>query len=272
MITTGASTSLWSDNWILNGSLRAQLIGLLNVREENQLVSQVVSNYGNWHLQLLFDPPENLFKLIQAIPTNINSEVDDPIAWAFTNDDNCSLRTTYNIAKGLNVLNPNTPFLSWIWKLNVPLKFILFIWLCSYNSIPVIEVLGLRGLSLDQLCSVSNSHTKSISHMLKECPFLVSFWNQLDPPSGLYTSFGLLSEWLYVTCKSGLVSQHHGIPWPIMFLFGLWSIWTNRNYVTYQAKQPNQHLWKDCVAKALEFHFLTALSKPSRARARLNAK
>ena len=50
MITTGASTSLWSDNWILNGSLRAQLIGLLNVREENQLVSQVINNYGNWQL------------------------------------------------------------------------------------------------------------------------------------------------------------------------------------------------------------------------------
>ena len=64
VITTGASTSLWSDNWILNGSLRAQLIDLLNVREENQLVSQVVNNYGNWHLQLSFDPPENLVKQI----------------------------------------------------------------------------------------------------------------------------------------------------------------------------------------------------------------
>jgi len=54
----------------------------------------------------------------------------------------------------------------------------------------------------------------------------------------------------------------------------LWSMvqWTNRNCVTYQAKQPNQHLWKDCVAKAFEFHFLIASSKPARARARLNAK
>ena len=241
MITTWASTSLWSDNWILNGSLRAQLIGLLNVREENQLVSQVVNNYGNWHLQLLFDPPENLVKLIQAIPTNINSQVDDVIAWAFTNDGNFSLRITYNTAKGLNVLNSNTPALSWIWKLNVPPKFILFIWLCSYNSIPVKEVLGSRGLSLDQRCSVCNSHIESISHMLRECFFLVSFWNQLGPPSGLYTSFGLpLLKWLHVNCNSSLVSWHHSIPWPTMFLFGLWSIWTNKNCVTYQAKQPNQ--------------------------------
>ena len=127
VITIGASTSLWYDDWILNGSLRAQLIGSLNVGAENQLVSQVIDNYGNLHLQLSFDLPENLVKLIQDIPTNINSQVDDSIAWAFTNDGNFSLWTAYNVAKGLNVLNQNTPSLSWIWKLNVPPKFILFI-------------------------------------------------------------------------------------------------------------------------------------------------
>ena len=127
MITTGAFTSLWYDNWISNGPLGAQLIGLLNLGEETQLVSRAINNYGNWHLQLSFELLENLVKLIQAIPTNINSQVNDVIAWAFTNDGNFSLRITYNAAKGLNVLNPNTPALSWIWKLNVPPKFILFI-------------------------------------------------------------------------------------------------------------------------------------------------
>ena len=241
MITTGALTFLWYDNWISNGPLRAQLIGPLNVGQETQLISRAINNYGNWHLQFSFELSENLVKLIQAIPTNINSQVDDVIAWAFTNDGNFSLRITYNTAKGLNVLNSNTPALSWIWKLNGPPKFILFIWLCSYNSIPVKEVLGSRGLSLDQRCSVCNSHIESISHMLRECFFLVSFWNQLGPPSGLYTSFGLpLLKWLHVNCNSSLVSWHHSIPWPTMFLFGLWSIWTNKNCVTYQAKQPNQ--------------------------------
>ena len=70
------------------------------------------------------------------------------------------------------------------------------------------------------------------------------------------------------TCKLQLwpISWHHSIPWPTLFLFGLWSIWTNRNCVTYQVKQPNQHLQKDYVAKALEFHFLIASTNPSHAR------
>ena len=104
-------------------------------------------------------------------------------------------------------------------------------------------------------------------------PYSVSFWNQLGHPSGLYTSFGLpLSDWMHVNCTSVLVSQHHGIPWPTLFLFGLWSLWTNKNCVTYQEKHPKQQLLKGCVAKALEFNFLTASTKPSRARPQLNVK
>ena len=109
--------------------------------------------------------------------------------------------------------------------------------------------------------------------MLRECPFSVSFWNRLGPPTGLYNSFGLpLSDWLHDNCSSTLPSRHHGIPWSTLFIFGIWSLWTNRNYATYQAKPLNQQLLKECVAKALEYHFLAALSKVPSARPRLNAK
>nr|POF06238.1 putative ribonuclease h protein [Quercus suber] len=109
--------------------------------------------------------------------------------------------------------------------------------------------------------------------MLRECPYSVSFWNRLGPPSCLYNSFGLpLLDWLHDNCSSILPSRHHGIPWSTLFIFGLWSLWTNRNCATYQAKPPNQQLLKECVAKALEYHFLTASSKVPSARPRLNAK
>nr|POE57880.1 putative ribonuclease h protein [Quercus suber] len=109
--------------------------------------------------------------------------------------------------------------------------------------------------------------------MLRECPYSVSFWNRLGPPTGLYNSFGPpLLDWLHDNCSSILPSQHHGIPWSTLFLFGLWSLWTNRNSATYQAKPPNQQLLKECVAKALEYHFLTASSKVPSARPQLNAK
>lgn len=127
VITTGANTFLWYDNWTFNGTLRSQFIGPLNSREKNQLVSPIIDIYGNWNFQLSFDLLDNILKLIQAIPTNIASHEDDLFAWAFTNEGNYSLQTAYNAAKGLNVLNPTTSPLSWIWKLKVPPIFILFI-------------------------------------------------------------------------------------------------------------------------------------------------
>ena len=68
VITFGASTSFWFDNWTSLSPLRAQLIGPLNYGEENQLVSQAIDTYGNWNIQLSFDLPDNILKIIQAIP------------------------------------------------------------------------------------------------------------------------------------------------------------------------------------------------------------
>lgn len=63
-------------------------------------------------------------------------------------------------------------------------------------------------------------------------------------------------------------------PGPSCFslVFGLWSLWTNRNCVTYQAKQPNPLILKECVAKTLEYQFLTALAKNPHLRVRINTK
>ena len=157
----------------------------------------------------------------------------------------------YIAAKGLNVLNLPTSPLSWIWKVKAPPKMLFFLWLCSYNSIPVREVLGSKGLSLDQSCPICRSHPESRDHLLKECSFSVSFWNQLGPPSSPYSSFGLpFQDWIHANCTSGLDSRHHHIPWSFLFLFGIWFLWINRNCVTHQAKQANPSLSKECIAKA----------------------
>lgn len=134
------------------------------------------------------------------------------------------------------------------------LKFLqsslFLIWLCTYNSIPVKEVLGFRGLSLDQCCAICKSHTESISQMLRECPYSIRFWNHLGRPSGLFNLFGLPpSDWMHDNCSSVLVSRHRGIPWSTLFLFSLWSLWTNRNCVTFQANTSKPAAPKSVLQK-----------------------
>ena len=110
-------------------------------------------------------------------------------------------------------------------------------------------------------CPVCNAHSESISHLLWECPHSVSFRNRLSPPSGLISSFSLpISDWLQANCTSKQTSWHHRIPWHLLFLFGIWSIWLNRNKVAVQSSESNPPPVEDCIAKALEHHFLTSPS------------
>ena len=114
---------------------------------------------------------------IQAIPINLTSTLGDTTAWALLRDGNFNLASAYLLAKGLNALNLPTFTSNWIWKMKVPQKIIIFLWLCSHNSVPVREVLGSRGLTLDQACPFCHSQVESINHLLRYCPFAVSFWN-----------------------------------------------------------------------------------------------
>ena len=146
----------------------------------------------------------------------------DLIAWAFSNDGNFTLWSAYIAAKGLIALNHPTSHLSWIWKVKAPPKFLIFIWLCPYCNIPVREVLHSRGLNLDQKCPICNSGSKSINHLLHECPHSVSFWNRFGPLSSLIHTFDLpITDWLHANCTFKLASRHHHVPWHLLFLFGI---------------------------------------------------
>ena len=88
----------------------------------------MIDDNGNWNFHPSFDLPTHILNTLQAIPVNVGASDGDSIAWAFSNDGNFTLRSAYITTKGLNALNPPTSHLSWIWKVKVPPKFLIFIW------------------------------------------------------------------------------------------------------------------------------------------------
>ena len=146
VITSGTSTSFWFNKWSLNGTLRFHLHEPLNLDEEHQLVSHMIDSNGNQNFHPSFDLPTHILNILQAVLINLGTSDGDSLAWAFFNDGNLTLWSAYIAAKGLNALNPHTSHLSWIWMVKGPPKFLIFIWLCTYNSTPVREVLGSRGV------------------------------------------------------------------------------------------------------------------------------
>lgn len=140
------------------------------------MVAQFIDNNGNWTWKSLsFVLPQPFLDAINAIPINTSSTNEDLIAWAPSKDGNFSLNSAYVLAKGLNVLNPPLPppphtyATSWIWKLKAPQKIIIFLWLFSYNSILVREMLGSSSFTIDQSCPLCNNHPESVVHLLREC-------------------------------------------------------------------------------------------------------
>lgn len=117
-------------------------------------------------------------------------------------------------------------------------------------------------------CPVSNSHSESISHLLRECPHSVSFWDwlplDLSPLSACLSQIGYMptappSKPLGTTISHGVCSFSS-----VFGPSGLTGIRLPSNL------QSNPHLLKDCIATVLEYHFLTSPSTPSMPRARTN--
>ena len=74
--------------------------------------------------------------------------------------------------------------------------------------------------------------------------------------------FGLnISEWLHQNCCNSKTSIVSDIRWGIIFSFGIWTLWLNRNSVVFRQESGQQNLMLDVLAKALEFACIGIMAK-----------
>ena len=103
-------------------------------------------------------------------------------------------------------------------------KIRCFLWQCCHLSIPVWEVLAARRMNISHLCPICNSGPESIIHMLRDCSLARQVWDSLIPLAALGSFYvSNLVNWLCSNCNSH-ASSHLGIPWNVIFPFGVWSI------------------------------------------------
>jgi hypothetical protein len=202
------------------------------------LVSHVLDGCGNGNWNLLsFDLPVQTRKILQGTPLNRYASGIDAIGWAYSSNGDFSLNSAYSLAKALNPLNPPTDNFNWIWKVAAFPKIQMFLWLCVNNGIPVKEVLGSRGLNIEQKCSICKRENESIIHVLRDCSFAVSFWIRTSIPDSVISSFILpLWDWMHKNCLAKETTNHKGVPWKFLFLAGIWSLWLHRNNIISKGK------------------------------------
>ena len=106
--------------------------------------------------------------------------------------------------------------------------------------------------------------TKSISHVLRDCFVTQNFGKLLGIPSKHHDFFLLnLEEWMKVNCSSKSTSRHHQLPWKIVFSFGIWQLWNQRNSLLFSSGTVTRNIQDFCIKKSVEFFAIVA-NKPNK--------
>lgn len=132
-----------------------------------------------------------------------------------------------------------------------------------HNSIAVKDDLANIGIPLDTTCPLCHSKVESLTHVLRDCNLVKSVWQQLGThylnPS--FFSQGI-RDWLISNSSLKSFQNVAGIPWNILFPFGVWMIWKLRNQANFSNKRANPNLIKVITMQATEF--LLYATQPSR--------
>lgn len=114
-------------------------------------------------------------------------EEKDSLMWKFSRDGKFNMASAYALIN-FEELNPQAFMGSWVWKLDIWPKVSSFLWLCHHNNVPVRQVIAARGINCNTTCPLCKNQEESILHMLRDCPFAVTFWRSikiLQPLSNL---------------------------------------------------------------------------------------
>lgn len=150
---------------------------------------------------------------------------------------------------------------NWIWKLDIWPKIISFLWLCHHDSVLVKQVIANRGINCDPSYPICKSQNESISHMLRECPFVISLWERVGVPQTLTNTYHLgFLEWLKRNCHYNNQIHVNGIPLSTLFLFTVWELWKHRNSVVFDNAPFNPNLHYTCIRLATIFFFCVSKS------------
>ncbi|XP_065637983.1 uncharacterized protein LOC112010482 [Quercus suber] len=235
--------------------MQSHIQGPLPQDSDNMQIKNVLSPTGwNWS-NIPFEIPPEVKAEIQAVPVPRVSRCSDKLAWKFSSKGDFDMRSAYLLAiddTGIGSFSG-----SWIWKLSSLPRIQLFIWKCMQQSIGVKDCLAKRGIPLDTTCPLCHSEAETILHALRDCNLVRPLWQQLGIHC-LYSTFFSqdIRDWLITNGGLKTTQNAAGIPWNVLFSFGLWLIWKQRNQGVFNSKSVNVNLAKVIAAQPLSSSFV----------------
>lgn len=257
MIGDGESSFVLTDQWVLDGVMRAPLMKNI-IFDLNLQVSDLLDpSTGSWDLECLqehFYPGD--VDLICKIKPVISFE--DFFIWEHTKSGEYSVKSGYWLAfqkekadllREMQMQPSFQPIKDLIWKCITPTKIKNFLWKVVSGAIPVVDRMMQRGLKVDSRCQTCGGEGESANHVLFNCSVARQTWalSSFPVPANGFDSYSIYHNlyYLFLTAKNNLVSLEirRSFPWI------LWQLWKNRNLFFFEEKR---FVITETVAKILD--------------------
>jgi hypothetical protein len=231
-IGNGRKVRFWEDLWFSTCSLAIQYWEIYSIINEQG--SSVRDAWDGNDLKFTFRRIVNSrimslwLEVVQiASELHFSEEEEDAIIWQFASSEKYSVQTLYEVVNDRGVKQVYTPVM---WKISVPSRLHIFLWLLANNKLLTRDNLAKRR-DLDDASCLFCTDIESVHHLFFDCYVAKNMWQQFSEISGkvIGADFeSVASMWL---CAKRFKTIN------ICTTAVLWTLWKVRNAMCFQEYQ-----------------------------------
>lgn len=167
------SSSFWFHNWSFHGFI-GSLVPIIDIHDLHLSVKDVFTFNGQ-HTQALYtNLPQPIANSINNTHINFNEIVEDAFIWNHNKNGVYTTKSGYSWLLYNSDSSTNTSShlsWSWIWKLKIPEKFKLLVWLACHNVVPTLSMLHHCHIAPSATCSRCGDNEETLLHCLCDYRF-----------------------------------------------------------------------------------------------------
>ena len=179
-----------------------------------------------WLLQQIepYISTHNRLRLASVVIDDVTG-ARDIMSWGGSTDGLFSVKSAYALLTKHETPRPNMEaFYSRVWRVMVPERVRVFLWLVSHQVIMTSMERKRRHLSDNGMCQLCKNEDETILHVLRDCPAAMGLWRRLVIPRKQQRFFNQpLLEWLYENLTNE--KSANGDQWPTTFVLTVWWCW-----------------------------------------------
>jgi hypothetical protein len=185
----GKKIKFWEDHWFGTCSLAIQYLDVyVLVNEQNKTIAElwdgetlIVTSRRCFHYELMVHWFE-ILHIAQSI--HINNE-SDALIWMWEANGIYTVKSMYAV---VNFRGIKTVDIHGVWKIKIPPKIHVFLWLLAHNKLLTRDNLSKRK-NVDDLTCVFYNEIESCHHLFFDCMVASNLWKEVRHVLGFQPSF-----------------------------------------------------------------------------------